>query len=260
MSLAIDFTGRVAIVTGVGGGNLGAATARLFAAHGASVVCGGLDDAGGMRIAEEIRSLGGEAVYLHADVGYEAECEGLVRHALDRFGAVHSVVNFAAYNEPHHGTLDTTVEEWEWAFSSRVKGTWLMAKHGMRAMLRNPADDKYANRGAIVCVAGLGAHRGGPDWVAYHAANAGILGLTRAMAADGGPHRIRVNCLCPGATQHDDGATTREYDRLARSNRLLDYAGVPRDQAAAALWLCSDHARFVTGAILDVDGGARSAG
>jgi NAD(P)-dependent dehydrogenase (short-subunit alcohol dehydrogenase family) len=128
----------------------------------------------------------------------------------------------------------------------------------MRVMQESSPIGHKGWRGSIVTVASAVAHRGGGGFLAYAAAKAGILGLTRAMASDGAPLGVRVNCISPGltrtpATPLEEGSESEQ--RAVANLHLLPYMCEPMDQAQAALWLCSDAARCMTGAILNVDAG-----
>ncbi len=251
-------TSNVALITGAGGPNMGRAAARLFAAHGARVIVTDLNQAGLEETVREVQAGGGEIIAHAGNLLDEASVSELVDRACSAFGAIHHVLNFAAAYEPRHGTLDCDSADWDRIVGVTLKGTWLVSKHAMRVMQDNPVIGDKGWRGAIVTVASAVAHRGTGGFVAYAAAKSGILGLTRAMAADGAPYGVRVNCISPGltrtpATPLEEGS---EAERQAVGNlHLLPYMCEAVDQAQAALWLCSDAARCLTGAVLNVDCG-----
>lgn len=251
-------TGRVTVITGAGGPNMGLAAARLFAAHGAKVVVTDINEAGLEETVRQVRADGGEITAVPANVLDEASVSSLIKRTVETYGGIHHLLNFAAAYEPRHSTTDCTTAEWDLITGVTLRGTWLVSKHALAAMQSNPAIGKKGWRGAIVTIASAVGHRGGGGFVAYAAAKAGIIGLTRAMATDGAPYGVRVNCISPGltrtpATPLEEGS---DVERSAVSAlHLLPYMCEPEDQAAAALWLCSDAARTVTGAVFNIDGG-----
>lgn len=258
MTELLGITGRTVLITGAGGPNMGQAAALLFAAHGARVVVSDINAAGLDETVAKARTAGMEITAHTANVLDETSVSELVDFVRATFGTVDHVLNFAAAYEPRHSTLDCTSADWDRIVGVTLKGTWLVCKHAMRAMSDNaPIGDK-GWRGAIITVASAVAHRGVGGFVAYAAAKAGILGLTRAMAADGAPLGVRVNCISPGltrtpATPLEEGSEAEQ--QAASSLHLLPYICEPQDQAQAALWLCSDATRCITGAVLNVDGG-----
>jgi NAD(P)-dependent dehydrogenase (short-subunit alcohol dehydrogenase family) len=237
---------------------MGLAAARLFAAHGAQVVVTDINEAGLQETVRQVRDAGGQITAQPANVLDEASVRELVDRTCTECGALHHVLNFAAAYEPRHSTLDCTSAEWDLITGVTLKGTWLVSKHAMRVMGDNPPIGQKGWRGSIVTIASALAHRGSAGFVAYTAAKAGILGLTRAMAADGAPYRVRVNCISPGltrtpATPLEEGSEAEQA--TVGALHLLPYMCEPEDQAQAALWLCSDAARCLTGAIVNVDAG-----
>lgn len=251
-------TGRVVVITGAGGPNIGREAARLFAEHGASVVVSDIDAAGLEETASQVRAAGGKVASQVADVQDEASARGLTELACAEFGGVHHVLNFAAAHKPRHGTMECRLEDWERIVGSTLKGTWLVSKHAMTVMRDNPPIGRKGWRGTVVTVASATAHRGAPNYVAYTAAKAGVLGLTRAMAYDGAPYAIRVNCISPGLTRTPaarlEEGSPQERDAVGRLH-LLPYMAEPWDQAEAALWLCSEASRCMTGATVNLDCG-----
>jgi len=251
-------TGRVTLITGAGGPNMGRAAAHLFVTHGAKVVVTDVNLTGLEETVAQGRAAGGEIIAIPADLLDETSIQRLIDQTCRTFGGIHNVLNFAAAYEPRHGTVECTATDWDRIVGVTLKGTWLVSKYAMLVMRDNPPVGEKGWRGAIVTVASALAHRGGGRFVAYAAAKAGILGLTRAMAADGAPYGIRVNCISPGLTRTPatplEKGSEAEQQAVSRMH-LLPYMCEPEDQAQAALWLCSDAARTLTGAILNVDCG-----
>jgi NAD(P)-dependent dehydrogenase (short-subunit alcohol dehydrogenase family) len=248
--------GRVALVVGGGGPNMGRATARLFASRGVSVVVADFDRDGAAETVELVEKEGGAAFPVFVDLRDEDSVTGIFDETVKRYGTVHYLCNFAAQFDPRVGVMEAEAPDFDRIVGVTLRGSWLTAKYAMRLMRDNPAPGKHDTRGAIVFVASLLAHRGGAGYVAYTAAKSGILGLTRAAALDGGPLKIRANCVSPGITRTPaTPMPTQEAEDAMATMGALPYVGEPEDQANAAVWLCSDEARFITGATLNVDGG-----
>jgi NAD(P)-dependent dehydrogenase (short-subunit alcohol dehydrogenase family) len=183
----------------------------------------------------------------------------MVASTIKRFGAVHLMCNFAGAYEQRGGTTELSEEKWDLLHAVTLRGAWLCCKYSMQAMALNDYTEPRGCRGAIVNIASALAHRGQAGFVAYVSARAGVIGLTRAAAADGGPLRIRVNAISPGVTRTPaalaQGPITQDRESTLAAYGLLPFIGEAEDQANAALYLCSDEAAFVTGAVLNVDGG-----
>jgi NAD(P)-dependent dehydrogenase (short-subunit alcohol dehydrogenase family) len=228
--------------------------------EGARVAFCGRDEEAG---AEVLRALeaGERAVFRVADVGCEGDVAGLVELCVDRLGPPSILVNNAGVNA-NHDAIEMTESEWDRFFAVDLKAAWLGAKHVLPHMLR-------ARRGAIVNVSSLHAFATLDGFFPYAAAKSGLVGLTRSLALDYGPHGIRVNIVAPGfvRTRLVQASIDRAQDRAAAERAMV--AGValgriahPREIAAVVRFLASDEASYVTGASLLVDGGltARRAG
>lgn len=244
MTAAARFADRVALVTGAGGG-IGLATARRLASEGARVVAVDLDRARADTAAEAARSAGApEAWGAACDVADEAAAEAAVAGALSRFGRLDVVVNNAGM------MLFKPLQECTGADWARVLGVDLMgAVHFTRLAFLH-----MARGGSIVNVSSVHAAMTTPLVAPYAAAKAAVLSLTRSAAIEGRGRGIRANALLPGAV---DTPMLRENPNVKSGAEKIDPAdvGKPEDIAAAAAFLASDDARFVTGAALAVDGG-----
>ncbi len=243
--------GKVAFVTGAASG-IGSACALRFAQEGARVVGFDAAEKGDGRWAEAARISPG-ALLIAGDVRREDVVAAAVATARERFGRLDVVVNSAgvAGGGPVHLL---SVEEWDRVVDINLKGTFLVCKHAVPAMLEQGA-------GSIVNIAsieGLEASEGGS---AYNASKAGVVLLTRNMAMDYGRRGLRVNAICPGFVdtplfnQVFDTAGLEEYRGRILEAHQLGRAGRPEEIANAALFLASDEASFVTGHALVVDGG-----
>ena len=239
---------KIAIITGSAQG-IGEEIASRFCAEGARVVVADMNLENARKVATKLN-----ATALRADVADQASVESMVHQVVDQFGRLDILINNAGIglNKPF---LSTTLEEWNRQLSVNLTGQFLCAQSAARQMVRQGG-------GRIVNVASISGQRGGQGRAAYGAAKAGVIQLTRVMAVELAPHKINVNAISPGPvdTEQSRGthtpATRRSYlDRLP-----LNRYGQRSEIAAAALFLASDEASFVTGHILNVDGGFDAAG
>jgi NAD(P)-dependent dehydrogenase (short-subunit alcohol dehydrogenase family) len=237
---------KVAIVTG-GGSGIGKGIAVAFAREGAKVAIAGRDPGKLDRTAKEI---GAACLPQRADVSKADEIRKLVEAALARFGGIHILVNNAGILLP--GTAEShTEEEWDQIFDINVRGLWMLS----RAVLPHM---RAAGVGSIVNVASVLSLVAARNRVAYSASKGAVLALTRAMALDHAPEKIRVNCICPGIVETEMVARF-SLDEAARKQRVAMHPtgrfGQPEDIAEAAVFLASDESSWITGTALPVDGG-----
>lgn len=249
---------RSIIITG-GGSGIGEATAIRAAAAGALVTVADIDDARGRSVVEAIREQGGEAQFVHADVGRDHEVQGMIAAATSAYGALHGAFNNAAllgwsYSGGRELTrlADMPTEAFRRAASVNVVGTFLCLKHEITAMLDTGGGSIVNTSGAV----GVVAIEFAADYVASKHA---VIGLTKAAALDYATQGVRVNALLPGITR-----TPAMEASFAQNPELEDWAagvqpnkrvGEPSEVAEAALWLLSDASSLVTGVSLPVDGG-----
>jgi 3-oxoacyl-[acyl-carrier protein] reductase len=238
---------RTALVTGAGSG-IGRAIALRFAAEGAFVLANDLRADAAEQTAAEIRKQGGAAQPIAADVADPAQVRELFARADAERGALDILVNNAGIEDGIRSTLEVTDAAFERMLRVHLFGTFYCTRAAVERMTRQ-------KRGAIVNVSSVAALMGG-GMVHYSAAKAGILGLTRAVAADVGPLGIRVNAICPGfiETPMTSGRGPGHAQALA-ARTPLRRTGQPRDIASAALFLASDESSFVTGQWLSPNGG-----
>ena len=244
---------RVALVTG-GTSGIGQATALLLAEEGAQVAITGRSESRGRKVRAEIEQAGGQAIFVRADVRFADECRRTVEDTVQAFGRLDILVNNAGVLYPNT-VLDCTEEEWDLTVDISLKGTFLMSKYALPIMIAQGS-------GAIVNIASGWGLVGGNEAAAYCAAKGGVVLLTKAMAIDHSQQGIRVNCVCPGDVDtpmlvQDANSRGMSWDAYwaEASDRPMGRVGQPKEIAKAVLFLASDDASFVTGAILAVDGG-----
>lgn len=246
--------GRVAVVTGAASG-IGRATARRFAAEGALVVVADIDQAGAAETVGRIGDEGGRAEALHADVTRRADVEHMVAGTARRHGRLDVLVNNAGYPQGPTPIEAVTDDHYERVMAVNVRGVWLGCQAAAPIM-------KAQGRGVILVVSSTAGIRVRPGFNAYAMAKGAVNTLTRALALELAPWKVRVNAIAPVAT---DTPMLREFIGAGRSDEEgrraflatipLGRLNTPEDNAAALAYLASDEAAMVTGTILEVDGG-----
>ena len=246
--------GKIAAVTG-GASGIGEATVRRFIAEGASVAFCDRDGERGERVAAELQAAGAKVVFTQADVGTEAACLAFVNGAARSFGRLDILVNNAGIRK-YEKIDEASAASWNEILSVNLMSYAYCAKAAIPLMRANA-------RGAIVNVASVRSVVSGGGNLQYDTTKAAVSGLTRALAADHSPEGIRVNAVGPGpifTPFHQRrieaaGETGAQYDAKAAQGTMLRRPGRPEEVAAAILFLASDDASYVTGALLFVDGG-----
>ena len=239
--------GEVAIVTGAAQG-IGRGIAVGLAAAGARIVIGDLQDAKGT--VEEIRSRGGEAVAVVMDTSSPADDRGLVNRAVEEFGRLDILVNNAGIDAPPGHAWDLSEAEWERTIAVNLSGVFYCSQSALGPMIE-------AKKGAIVNISSVAARRGSLGGSpAYNASKSGLLGLTVSFATQLADRGIRVNAILPGSIASRDFGWSAE-ERALRESEIPLGIGTPADIAAAVRYLVSPAARWVTGTLLDVNGGGR---
>jgi 3-oxoacyl-[acyl-carrier protein] reductase len=246
--------GKVAIVTG-GGSGFGEGIAKRFAEEGARVVVNDIDEKGGARVTGEIVVAQGQgsATFLRADVAVSADVAKLVRHALDRYGRLDIMVNNAGITHMNGPMLEVSEALFDRVFAVNVKSIYLAALHAV------PVFRKQGG-GVFINTASTAGLRPRPGLVWYNGSKGAAITLTKAMAVELAPDKIRVNALCPVAGDTPllgsfMGGDTPENRKKFIGSIPLGRLSTPRDIANAALYLASDEAEFITGVALGVDGG-----
>ncbi len=242
--------GKVALVTGAGSG-IGRACAVAMAADGAKVVVSDITPA--EETLEDIRRLGGEAIFTRCDVSKSAEVGAMVQSALRQFGRLDCACNNAGIGGVNALTGDYPEDSWEQVIGVNLTGVWLCTKHEIAAMLEHGG-------GSIVNMASILGTVGFAGAAAYVSAKHGVLGLTKTAAIEYATRGIRVNAVCPGFIETpllDHAGISKgseAYDAIAGLHPMKRM-GTPDEVAAMVVWLCSDAASFVTGTSMLVDGG-----
>jgi len=252
--MADTFKGKVALVTGASSG-LGEATAYRFAEGGAKVVIAARREEQSAQVVKKIAELGGEAFFVRADVSRAADVEALVKATVQKFGRLDCAVNNAGISGPRLTPLaDVSEAQWDEVMGINLKGVWLCMKHEIKAMLATGG-------GAIVNIASIYGYKPSDMGHApYATSKHAVVGLTKSAAVDYGQQGIRINAVAPGFTRSEmvnperSGAAER-YRKLTERHSSMNRLGTAEEAANAIVWLCSDAASFVSGAVLAVDGG-----
>ncbi len=246
--------GRIAAVTG-GASGIGEATVRRFVAEGAKVAFCDRDGERGRRVAAELEGAGATVAFTQADVGTEAACLGFVNGAAEKYGRLDILVNNAGIRK--YEKIDVaSAASWNEILSVNLMSYAFCAKAAIPLMRRGKG-------GAIVNVASVRSVVAGGGNLQYDTTKAAIAGLTRALAADHSPEGIRVNAVGPGPIftpfhqrrLEAAGESVAQYNASAAKGTMLKRPGRAEEVAAAILFLASDDASYVTGALLFVDGG-----
>jgi NAD(P)-dependent dehydrogenase (short-subunit alcohol dehydrogenase family) len=250
-----DFRGQVALVTGASSG-MGLATARAFAAHGASVALADINEDALRAANDELTSAGQQALAVVCDVSDEDQVAALVNRTVATYGRLDMAFNNAGIQVPPSDAADEPAGIFERVNAINVRGVWACMKHELRQM-------REQGSGAIVNCSSLGGLVGLPGRASYHASKHGVLGLTKSAALEYAPRGIRINAVCPGTIDTPmvaDMEAKGELDMAeAIRNQPIGRLGTADEIAAAVLWLCSPGASFVVGVALPVDGGYTAA-
>lgn len=244
---------KVAIITG-GAMGMGAVTAELFAKEGARVVIADYNEEKGIEQTKKIKSAGGECAFVKTDVSRSEDVQNMVKFTVETYGKLDVAVNNAAITPDDKPIADFDEAYWDRLMSIDLKGVALCLKYELQQMM------KQGNGGSIINTSSVSGIRPQPGTPAYIAAKHAVIGLTKSAAIDYSPHQIRINSVAPGAidTPMLQGALVQfGLDPVAYAKQLsmLGRFANASEVAQANLWLASDDSSYVTGAVLNVDGG-----
>lgn len=245
--------GKVAIVTGSTSG-IGIGIARLFAAEGAKVVICGRREEKGQAVVDTIKQEGGEASYHFMDITAPESIEQLMADTAQKYGKIDILVNNAANVALKDGRVDElTLEMWDGIFQSDMRGTFYSTKCVLPYMQKNGA-------GSIVNIGSMASCGGDLGSTAYACAKAGVDMLTKSTALQYGKDNIRCNCVRPGliVTPQNEANVPQALKDIFLSNIMVNRYGCPEDIGSACVYFASDEANYVTGQIINVDGGMNS--
>jgi NAD(P)-dependent dehydrogenase (short-subunit alcohol dehydrogenase family) len=199
-----------------------------------------------------IKEGGGEAIFVKTDVSHEADVEAMVKKTIETYGRLDFAFNNAGIHKVFVSIIDFTEKDWNEMMDVNLKSVWLCMKHEIPQMLKQ-------GKGAIVNTSSAAGLIAAPSNPAYPASKHGVVGLTKSTAIEFARRGIRVNCVCPGPTRtgmHDSlVAVAPQMVEMMNTKVPMGRIGEPEEIAAAAIWLCSDEASYITGHALPVDGG-----
>ncbi|MDD6096582.1 MAG: SDR family NAD(P)-dependent oxidoreductase [Firmicutes bacterium] len=244
---------KVAIVTGSTSG-IGIGIAKLFAAEGAKVVICGRREAKGQGVVDEIAAAGGEAWYHFMDITQPESVEALVKDTVEKYGKLDILVNNAANVALKDGNVsELTLEMWDAILQSDLRGTFWATKCALPYIEENGG-------GSIINIGSMASCSGDLGSTAYACAKAGVDKFTEYVALQYGKKRIRCNCVRPGliVTPDNAGKVPDMLKNIFLENIEVDRYGSPEDIAGMCLYLASDESTYVTGQIVNVDGGLNS--
>ena len=250
--MAHEFAGRVALVTGAGKG-IGQATAIAFSKLGTHVVLSGQSQEPLMQTLALVQDSGGRGVVVVGDVATEEAAREAVSAALKDFGRLDFAVNNAGVSPWTGNTVECTLETWQRVIAVNLTGTWLGMKHQI------PAISKNGRGGAIVNMTSVAALQVFEGYPVYSASKWGVVGVTKVAAREFASQGVRVNAIAPGSIEtplfsnvvNSTPTSRADYEKRTPMGRIARAEEV----AAAATWLCSDAASYITGALIPVDGG-----
>lgn len=245
--MAQRLTGKIALVTG-GASGIGSGIARVFASENATVIVGDLNEQAGQKIVASIREDGGNASFVHLDVTSSDSWSSAIDWVVATHGGLTTLVNNAGIFHPG-GVERETLAGWHKMIAVNQTGVFLGMKTAMPALLKS-------GNAAILNISSLWGLRGSPDAITYHAVKGAVRVMSKGCAMEFARRNVRVNTIFPGVIKTPIQADVPAEALDALNAQIpLGVMGMPEDIAHGALYLCSDEARYVTGAELSIDGG-----
>jgi len=245
------FENKVVLVTG-GASGIGRATAVAFATEGADVVVTDIQIAAGEETVRMFGDTKGSGMFVACDISKSSEVAGVVDCCVENYGRLDYAINNAGILGNMALTADCTEDNWDKITNVNLKGTWLCMKHELVQMMKQ-------GKGVIVNIASNAGMRGVPELPAYSASKGGVVVLTRTAALEYASSGIRINAINPGLIETEmvkkQIKANPEAVDVFIAEEPIGRMGQPEEIAAAAVWLCSDSASFVTGHLMNVDGG-----
>ena len=241
------FESKVAVITGAGSG-IGRATAQLLAGEGARIIVNDINSTGGEETVHLIRSAGGEATFVYADVGVYAQCEALIKATIEKFGDLHILVNNAGITRD---ALIMTMSEQDWdsVIQTNLKSTFACSRAAVRHMIRR----RY---GRIISMTSVAGQIGNAGQTNYSASKAGQIAFTKSLAREVASRNITVNAVAAGYIETDIWEKVPADIKERAANLIpMGRKGTPSEVAKAIAFLASDDASYITGHVLTVDGG-----
>lgn len=247
---------KVCVITG-GAQGMGAVACSLFAQEGAKVVAADLVEEAGLKLTAKIKTDGGEAIFVKTDVSREEDCEALIKKAVKTYGGLDVLYNNAGIFPPDdHSVIDTPWSVWEKIFSVNLKGVVSCCKYGVPELVKRGG-------GSVINIASFTALLGCTvPQDAYASSKGAVIALTKSMAVQFGPEKVRTNAICPGPIETPmitQWLLTNPTERNKRLPRIpLGRFGKPEDIVYMALHLASDESAWTNGAVIVIDGGITS--
>jgi len=242
---------KAGLVTGAGSG-IGRASALAFAREGARVMVSDFNEESGQETVRLITERGGEASFFPCNVSDEEQVKALVAATVQTFGQLDFAHNNAGISSPAVPLAEMATADWDRTIQINLYGAFYCMKHEIKAMIANSG-------GAIVNTSSGSGLEGNPNMAPYTASKFAVNGITRSAAIEYGKHGIRINAICPGMTMTPlvqlFFEQAPEQAAALQARIPLGRISEPEDQGNAAVWLCSDMAKYVTGVALPVDGG-----
>jgi 3-oxoacyl-[acyl-carrier protein] reductase len=246
---AFSLEGRVAIVTGAGGG-LGTGICDSLAAAGATVIAAGRTKTSIEEVAERVRNAGGHALSIQCDVTSRESIDQMMAEVAQQYGGIDILINNAAIY-PRRAWTEITDQEWDEVLGTNLKGYFMCAQSAFPSM-------KERGRGRIINIASITLFGGWPMLLDYVTSKGGIMAFTRALAREIGPEGITVNTISPGAFPTDAEKIHPDpegYNQYVLENQSIKRRGTPDDIGNLVVFLSSDASSFITGQMIQIDGG-----